>query len=88
MEALVREMCEELGIEIDSARAVSVLQHSPYPDLDIEIWAVERWDGDIVNAAPDEHDEIRWFAINELDSLDLADASVAAASRCAIDHFG
>ncbi|KAG1647452.1 CTP pyrophosphohydrolase [Nymphon striatum] len=61
LDALVRELREELGIEIDPTLAVSVLRSSPKPDLDIEIWAVPSWQGEIVNAEPDEHDELRWL---------------------------
>ena len=86
-DALVRELREELGIDIDPAGAVSVLRSSPGPDLDIEIWAVASWDGDIVNAQPDEHDEIRWFGVEELGELTLADDDVAVACRRAVEHF-
>lgn len=87
IDALVRELREELGIEIDTTRAVSVLRHSPKPDLDIEIWAVANWEGEIVNAEPDEHDDIRWFVAAELDTIDLADPDVGIACRRAIEHF-
>ena len=87
LDALVRELREELGIEIDPTRVVSVLRSSPKPDLDIEIWAVETWTGKITNAEPDEHDEISWFAAAELDDLELADPDVAIACRRAIAHF-
>jgi len=82
-----QQLREELGIEVDPTRSVSVLRSSSKPDLDIEIWAVASWDGDIINAAPDEHDEIRWFVAAELDNIDLADADVAIACRRAIEHF-
>ncbi len=87
LEALVRELREELGIEIDPTRAVSVLRSSPKPDLDIEIWGVADWQGEITNAEPDEHDEISWFVAAELDNLELADPDVAIACRRAIAHF-
>lgn len=86
MTALVRELREELGIDIDPIDATSVLHHSPKPDLDIEVWAIERWSGDVTNAAPDEHDELRWFAAGELDSIELADPGVAVACRRAVAH--
>jgi len=69
-----RELREELGIEVDPTRSIRFLRSSSKPDLDIEIWAVASWDGDIINAAPDEHDEIRWFVTAELDNIALADA--------------
>lgn len=87
IQALVREVREELGVEIDPAKAVSVLQHTVDVDLTLEIWAVDTWTGTITNAAPEEHDEIRWFPISEIDALDLADAGVAVACRLAVEHF-
>lgn len=88
LDALVRELREELGVGIAADAAVSVLRHSPKPDLDIEIWAVASWHGDVTNAAPDEHDEIRWFSAAELDTIDLADPDVAVACRRALETFG
>ena len=87
IDALVRELREELGIEIDPTHAVSILKASPQPDLDIEIWTVASWDGEITNAAPDEHDEMDWFTAGELDGLELAHPVVTIASVRAIDHF-
>ncbi len=45
------------------------------------------WEGDIINAEPDEHDEIKWFVAAELDNLELADPDVAIACLRAIEHF-
>jgi 8-oxo-dGTP pyrophosphatase MutT (NUDIX family) len=33
---------------------------------------VTRWDGEPVNAAPDEHDDLRWFHPSDLPDLNLA----------------
>lgn len=88
MDALVREIREELGIEIDRASAVSVIQHSPKKNLDIEIWAVSGWTGEIVNAEPAEHDAIGWFTVPEIDGLELADPDVAVACKQAVVLFG
>ena len=86
MHALERELREELGIVIDAGTAVSVLTHSPKPDLDIEIWAIGAWTGDVINAQPAEHDQIGWFSIEHLDDLVLADDGVATACRLAVGH--
>lgn len=86
LDALARELREELGIRIDSTSAMSVLRSSPQPDLRIEIWAVASWDGEVINAAPDEHDEIKWFAAHELDGLSVAHIDVVAACRRAMEH--
>ena len=86
IDALVRELREELGIDIDADTAVSVFAHSPTPDLDVEFFAVAAWTGDVVNARPAEHDQIGWFSIEHLDYLVLADDGVATACRLAFGH--
>ncbi len=84
-DALARELREELGVEVDIAGAASILRHAQSDDLDIEVWAVSSWSGDPVNAAPDEHDALRWFALDELDAIDVADPSVVLACQRAVD---
>lgn len=86
VQALARELEEELGVQIDVATAVSVLEHAPKPDLDIEVWAIASWTGDVINAQPAEHDQIGWFSIEQLDYLVLADAGVATACRRAVEQ--
>ncbi|WP_076261364.1 NUDIX domain-containing protein [Intrasporangium flavum] len=68
--AVVRECREEIG----------VLVHDPLPfpmpvedpTLDVHAFLVTRWDGEPVNVAPEEHDDLRWFRPGELADLDLA----------------
>lgn len=47
LDALQRELREELGIEIDGARHFTRIEHD-YPDLSVSIdfYIVERWHGD------------------------------------------
>ena len=40
---------------------------------DISVFVVFRWSGEPVNAAPEEHTEIRWFLANELPRTESAD---------------
>lgn len=40
---------------------------------DLSIWVVHKWRGDIDNCAPDEHDSVGWFAVDELGALHLPD---------------
>ena len=40
--------------------------------LDMRAFLVTRWEGEPVNAAPDEHDDLRWFGPSELADLNLA----------------
>lgn len=70
-QALVRELREELGIEITPPVGNPLLTRQ---DAEIfqEIWRVEAWEGEIFNAAPDEHDALGWFSLDEAISMDLA----------------
>ncbi len=77
-EALVRELDEELGIRVDVDPGDPVA-HFVDPagqggGLDITIWVVTSWRGEIANRAPEEHDDLRWFARDEVPSLRLAHA--------------
>ena len=69
--ALVREVREELGVRIEAS--------SGPPDavltadgLHLLAWVIRTWDGEVVNAAAEEHDELRWVDAAGLDALPLA----------------
>lgn len=72
--ALVRELHEELGIvvvepsEPEWARVTTA-------EFELRVWLIVEWTGDIVNASPDEHDELSWFSAAELSGLHLAHES-------------
>ncbi len=68
--AVVRECLEELGVHVHDPRpmAMSVTD----PALDLHAFVVTRWDGEPVNAAPDEHDDLGWFLPEDLAGLRLA----------------
>lgn len=70
-EAVVRECAEELGIRIRDPLPIPMVFTDPA--LDMHAFLVTRWDGGPVNAAPDEHDDLRWFSPAELPALQLAD---------------
>ena len=77
-EALVRELREELGIAVDTHLG-EPLTRVVDPDgqgggLDITIWIVTSWSGEVANRSPEEHDELRWFTRDELPGLRLAHA--------------
>ncbi|MDI1288880.1 MAG: NUDIX domain-containing protein [bacterium] len=70
--ALIRELGEELGITI------------PYPadppiarfidtEQDLSVWMIHDWTGSVVNAAPEEHDDLRWFTAAEVEGIAIAD---------------
>jgi 8-oxo-dGTP diphosphatase len=70
--ALTREMHEELGVQIDtnSTNQLCRLEAGRAGDpVRISAWTVGEWQGTPTNVAPDEHDEIRWFAPEELPPL-------------------
>jgi len=70
--ALVRELREELGIEVSACRPFMRLKHD-YPDRSVELsmWIVERFGG-----APQGLDgqELRWVAPADLGHEDLLEA--------------
>jgi 8-oxo-dGTP diphosphatase len=71
-QALVRELREELGVAI-SAPTGHPLVTQRATGLELDIWLIDQWHGDIVNAAPEEHDAIGWFTLAEARALPLAD---------------
>jgi 8-oxo-dGTP diphosphatase len=75
--ALVRELREELGILIEEP-AEPELMRVRTGDFDLRIWVVTAWAGDLVNAAPAEHDDLAWFSASQLAGLRLAHDSYAS----------
>jgi 8-oxo-dGTP pyrophosphatase MutT (NUDIX family) len=70
--ALARELHEELDVRIrpDSAIHLCRLQVGRGEEsVHFSAWIVEEWEGTPTNAAPEEHDEIRWFRPEELPPL-------------------
>lgn len=43
------------------------------PTLGMHAFLVTRWDGEPINAAPDEHDDLRWFRPSDVADLKMAD---------------
>jgi 8-oxo-dGTP pyrophosphatase MutT (NUDIX family) len=72
-EAVTRECREEIGVVVHDPLPI------PYPvndpNLEVHAFLVTRWDGEPVNAAPEEHDDLRWFQPSELPGLEMAHAS-------------
>ncbi len=69
--ALGRELAEELGIVVRPPIGDPVAVLSA-PDLSLTVYVVRNWVGDPVNRVPEEHDEIRWFDVDEVRRLRLA----------------
>ena len=79
LEALARELEEELGIRIQ--QPVSELRRVVEPEFALRIWLVERWVGEPVNASPAEHDDLQWFDYHEASGMALAHASYLSLIR-------
>ena len=69
LEALERELREELGVQITAGAASHLCRLTVGPVDDratLSAWLVPEWDGTPENAAPEEHDDLRWFDLGEL----------------------
>jgi 8-oxo-dGTP diphosphatase len=78
--ALVRELREELGIEVTGLprRPLGVLEGD---DFRMTAWVVKSWSGSPVNRAVDEHDAMSWVKATDLEGLSLAHPSYAELLR-------
>lgn len=72
--ALRRECREEIGIEVREARALELRSFDP--SIRLHAYLVTAWDGEPVNLAEDEHDDLGWFGASDLPCLTLADPAV------------
>ncbi|MEU9506016.1 NUDIX domain-containing protein [Micromonospora sp. NPDC048170] len=84
LQALAREMREELGVHIvaeSSSRLGDWHAGSGEDAVHVVVWQVGDWVGSPTNRAPDEHDDIAWIGINELSDLPLAHGDLAALLR-------
>jgi mutator protein MutT len=68
--ALARECREELGVLVHDPTPFPMAVEDPA--LDVFAFLVTRWEGEPLNAAPEEHDELRWFRPEELADVNLA----------------
>lgn len=69
-EAVSRECLEEIGVHVHDPLPIPMVVADT--NLDTTAFLVTRWTGEPVNAAPEEHDDLRWFSPSELAQLKLA----------------
>ena len=69
-EAVSRECLEELGVHVHDLLPIPLPVTDP--TLDVHAFLVTRWEGEPVNAAPEEHDDLRWFRPGDLPGLKMA----------------
>ena len=70
-QALVRELREEVSICIAEPASAprAVIDTAGFR---MQIWLIDAWDGEVSNAAPDEHDELTWADLSAIYDLKLA----------------
>lgn len=73
-ETLARELQEEIGITATATAQVATVSipADATAATELHVYVVSRWDGVVRNCQPEEHDEIRWFTIDEACRLPLA----------------
>ncbi|MEV0396432.1 NUDIX domain-containing protein [Polymorphospora rubra] len=84
LQALVREMREELGVHIvaeSSSRLGDLPAGSGEDAVHVGVWHIGDWVGSPTNCAPDEHDDIAWVGISELGGLPLVHGDLVALVR-------
>jgi 8-oxo-dGTP pyrophosphatase MutT (NUDIX family) len=67
--ALTRELHEELGVRIAVGSASHLCRLTAGPADEpalLSAWLVRDWHGTPANVAPEEHDDLRWFGVEEL----------------------
>lgn len=72
LEALGRELLEELGVAISTGSASHLCRVTVKPSgepVELDAWLVTRWSGTPANRAPDEHDALGWFGLADLPPL-------------------
>jgi 8-oxo-dGTP diphosphatase len=87
-QAVSRECLEELGVQVHHPAPIAMTVSDPA--LDMHAFLVTRWDGEPVNAAPEEHDDLRWFRPSDLGDLKMAHpgslSSLLSAVQVATDY--
>jgi mutator protein MutT len=69
LDALTRELDEELGVQIATGSASHLCRLTAGPAEEpalLSAWLVRDWQGTPANVAPEEHDDIGWFVVEEL----------------------
>lgn len=68
LDALTRELNEELGVQIVTSSASHLCRLTAGPAEEpalLSAWLVHDWQGTPANVAPEEHDDIGWFSVEE-----------------------
>jgi 8-oxo-dGTP diphosphatase len=79
--ALVRELGEELGIHANRMTPLGELDDPQLPGYTCLLFLVEDWEGVPENRCPEEHTEIRWVSVEEVEHIPLAHPAYPALFR-------
>ena len=69
-QAVSRECLEELSVHVHDPLPIPMTVSDP--TLEMHAFLVTRWEGEPVNAAPEEHDDLRWFRPRDRAHLKMA----------------
>ena len=69
-QAVSRECLEELGVRVQDPLPIPMSISDP--TLERYAFLVTHWEGEPINAAPEEHDDLRWFRPGDLADVTLA----------------
>ncbi len=75
-EAVRRELFEELGVHAEIDDPVPYRTFEIHGELTLHVWVVTKWKGDVINMAPDEHDDLGWFGREDVAGLQIADEAL------------
>jgi len=83
-QTLIRELGEELGVLPLEYRLLAVVA-DPRPDLNGEgyyyVYLVTKWNGTPRNLRKDEHSELAWVKLDEVEKLDLVSSDLVPLFR-------
>ena len=80
-EAAVREVKEEVGVDIipSDLRFVHLMQRKRTDHIRVDVlFEAVKWQGEPINAEPDMHGELAWFAMHDLPYAKIMDFQAAA----------
>ncbi len=87
MGALARELREELGVQVATGSTSHLCRVTVRPAGEpvlLSAWLVRDWTGVPTNAAPEEHDDIRWFGLATMPSLPYEAVQAALVTTAAL----
>lgn len=67
---LRREIQEELGVQVTDYTFLKYYDYAPR--MQFQVFAIHQWQGEPENTAPEEHDVIQWFSLDDVDQLKVA----------------